>query len=115
MSYTIDDFHVGDIVRVRQWDDMVKEFGLCEYNHSSIDVPYSFVKGMRKYCGKEFEIKRIGPPETSCRGGIEYEYSDIKLIREYEFEWNTLMIEPAQPAIQFDADCFAAMLGGEIT
>ena len=44
-------YNVGDKVRVRQWDDMEKEFGL-DFNGNDISVPNcGFVKEMRKYCG----------------------------------------------------------------
>lgn len=41
-------YKVGDKVRVRDWDDMVKEFGICGEN---ITVPGCyFVEFMKKYC-----------------------------------------------------------------
>jgi len=50
-------FKVGDRVRVRQWDDMVKEFGLtllvdCKTNPS-------FVTNMKHLCGREATIKDL--------------------------------------------------------
>lgn len=41
-------YKVGDKVRVRDWDDMVKEFGICGEN---ITIPGCyFVELMKKYC-----------------------------------------------------------------
>ena len=52
-------FKVGDKVRVREWADMEKEFGLdCS---GDIKCRYCFTRSMREYCGKVFEIKRAGP------------------------------------------------------
>lgn len=48
-------YKVGDKVRVRQWDDMVNEFGINEYENIKINFPH-FAKGMKDCCGKEFVI-----------------------------------------------------------
>ena len=54
-------YKVGDKVRVRQWDDMVEEFGL--YDRKDIGIPSCFfVKEMRKYCGSVVTIR-----ELTCR------------------------------------------------
>ena len=47
-------YKVGDKVRVRQWNDMVEEFGI-----KGEDIPISgcyFVKEMKQYCGKTYEV-----------------------------------------------------------
>lgn len=43
-------FKVGDHVRIRQWDDMAKEYGVFS---TSIPIPASFVDGMKNLCGEE--------------------------------------------------------------
>lgn len=50
-------FKVGDKVRVREWDDMEREFDLD--NEGDIDCPHSFVKEMKKFCGKTCEISKV--------------------------------------------------------
>lgn len=47
-------FKVGDKVRVRQWADMEKEFGL-DYNGDINKRPY-FTKAMKEYCGQILTI-----------------------------------------------------------
>lgn len=47
-------YNVGDQVTIRQWDDMIAEFGLNEAG--SITVPESFTREMERYCGKTFTI-----------------------------------------------------------
>ena len=50
-------YKVGDKVRVRQWDDMAKEFGECL---SAIDTPFCpFVSSMKVYCGLVYEIAEV--------------------------------------------------------
>lgn len=47
-------YNVGDQVTIRQWDDMIAEFGLDEWG--MIAVPESFTIEMKRYCGKTFTI-----------------------------------------------------------
>lgn len=47
-------YNVGDQVTIRQWDDMIAEFGLNKVG--SIAVPESFTKEMERYCGQTFTI-----------------------------------------------------------
>lgn len=50
-------YKVGDKVRVRQWDDMAKEFGECL---GAIDTPFClFVSSMKVYCGLVYEIAKV--------------------------------------------------------
>lgn len=50
-------YKVGDKVRVRQWDDMAKEFGECL---DAIDTPFCFfVSSMKVYCGLVYEIDEV--------------------------------------------------------
>lgn len=53
-------FKVGDRVRIRQWDDMVKEFGLID----GCDIPFAkcgitFVNNMKYLCGRTATITSI--------------------------------------------------------
>ena len=50
-----EDIHIGDRLRVRQWDDMELEFGL--YYTGSIKCAFSFTKDMRYLCGRPFTIR----------------------------------------------------------
>ena len=50
-------FKVGELVRIRQWDDMVKEFGTDSFG--SVACRYFFTKSMKPLCGKYAEIKDL--------------------------------------------------------
>ena len=50
-------FKVGELVRIRQWDDMEKEFGLTMLG--SIRCRCCFADGMKPLCGKYAEIKDL--------------------------------------------------------
>lgn len=44
-------YKVGDVVRIREWDDMENEFGLdCD---GAIKCQGSFVISMKEFCGGE--------------------------------------------------------------
>ncbi len=47
-------FTVGELVRIRQWDDMVKEFGVRATG--SVDCRCQFTHDMEPLCGKYAEI-----------------------------------------------------------
>lgn len=48
-------YKIGDRVRVREWDEMEKEFGLDPWGDIKCD--HTFVKDMREYCGKVFTVR----------------------------------------------------------
>lgn len=60
-------FHVGDVVRIRDWDDMAREYGL-RYD-GFIECPKCvFNTEMRRYCGRQFTIKSFDGIEVSGHG-----------------------------------------------
>lgn len=65
-------FKVGELVRIRQWDDMEKEFGI---NHEgTILTLHGFVVNMKPLCGKYAEIVGLGENDKvglkffNCKG-----------------------------------------------
>ena len=50
-------YKVGDMVQIRQWDDMEREFGIKRGN---IDCCFSFVPEMREFCGRKMKIISFG-------------------------------------------------------
>ena len=50
-------FKVGELVRIRQWDDMVKEFGTR--STGSVNCRCHFTVAMKTLCGKYAEIKDL--------------------------------------------------------
>lgn len=49
-------YKVGDKVRVRQWDDMVEEFGTDEAGRINQKTGCRFTEEMKKFCGGVYEI-----------------------------------------------------------
>ena len=64
-------FRVGDIVRVREWDNMKAEYGLNMFD--SIDVPFSFTPIMKRYSGQRYRITDA----TTWGNNIEYILQDL--------------------------------------
>lgn len=52
-----DEIHIGDVLQIRQWEDMKEEFGL-EREGGILLVP-SFSRKMRYLCGTQFTVKNI--------------------------------------------------------
>ena len=50
-------FQPGDRVRVRQWDDMEREYGWSV--RLGLNVPLLFTRGMKQYCGQEFIVTEV--------------------------------------------------------
>lgn len=48
-------FNVGDKLKIREWDDMVSEFGTDKDG----DIRNGFVQRMRYLCGKTFTVSAI--------------------------------------------------------
>lgn len=72
------DFKAGELIRIRQWDDMEQEFGLRA--SGSIDCKCYFTKSMKYLCGKEFIIEEVRPS-----GVIK-----LKDMRDYNFSVDML-------------------------
>lgn len=68
-----EDIHVGDILQVRQWEDMAREFGTDEYG--TIQTCYGFHKAAMSLCGKQFRVNGIsdGEPGRLYRGVFDGE------------------------------------------
>lgn len=71
-------YKVGDKVRVRQWDDMVKEF--CINKYGNIDMGnILFSKTMKQYCRKVFTINYISDDRYYVGEAPMYAWTDDML------------------------------------
>lgn len=75
-------FNIGDLVRIRQWDDMIAQYGASDYGIATPDA--AFVHNMKNLCGREFIIDNF----------IE-QYGRI-FVKGHNFPWSITeyMIEP---------------------
>ena len=76
-------FHIGDLVRIRQWDDMIAQYGASDYGIATPDA--AFVHNMKNLCGREFTIEGF----TERHGRM--------FVDGHNFPWSITeyMIEPA--------------------
>ena len=61
------DFQIDDIIQIRDWDDMVEEFGIND--DGDILCPFVFTRGMREHCGDHFQVMSIREGITSYPEG----------------------------------------------
>ena len=50
-------FNIGDLVRIRQWDDMASQY---RESAGTIRCRCGFNKEMKRLCGKEFVVEATG-------------------------------------------------------
>ncbi len=65
-------YKVGDKVRVRQWDDMVKEFGVDEFGNINTKTGYYFIRQMKEFCGGVYEIYSVLEKSYYLKDGDKY-------------------------------------------
>lgn len=54
-------YNVGDKVTIRQWDDMLSQYGSLG-EQLGIKTPYvAFGNDMKQFCGRSFKVKRVRP------------------------------------------------------
>lgn len=74
-------YKVGDKVRVRKWDDMVKEFGLNWAGGIQKEVNgQSFTSSMKEFCRKEIKIEKVYREDYSSNGWLweDWMLEDVK-------------------------------------
>lgn len=90
------EFKVGDKVRIRQWDDMVEEFGTNKSGY--IKCLYGFVDEMKKFCSEIATIIEIGYVPNNGNSRIYLRFNNEKL-NENDWDFSTDMIEPCTPRV----------------
>lgn len=113
-------YRVGDIVKIRDWDDMVREFGepdgdgdieiVASYKYGNTTRLYTtwFLEKMRRYCGRVATVDKTSWAVGDLKG---YELllpgTDSSNIGEYDFISEMLIpLDSPSPApnvkIQFE-------------
>ena len=82
-------YKVGDKVRVRQWDDMVEEFG---ESFGTIDTPcFLFLGSMKKYCGEVVTIEEVNLCSYNIKEGSNKEFWTDEMFEDVCSESNDSM------------------------
>lgn len=77
---------VGDKVKIRKWDDMAREYGVCNDKYIRTPNKIYFNKYMRGYCGKTLTIIKVDNRGYRCKN-ITWHFTDAM------FEEPRLIIE----------------------
>ncbi len=64
---------IGDIVRIKDWDKMLNQYGLARSN--VINVPHRFTSEMETFCGKRYKV--VGH-NTSFSGRRSYTLAELE-------------------------------------
>ena len=86
----VEDIHVGDVVRIRDWDDMAQEFGVIE-SGTHIRTRPVFLEDMKYLCGQEVMVVEIRSPHDII---IDYERTEGCFLGADIFEPAQLELEP---------------------
>lgn len=98
------EFHAGDLVRIRDWEDMEQEFGLNEYG--SIACRFAFTAEMRSYCGEVYTIKHI----NECEFVLFAEQHSLSNDYNVSFDMLELVEDSSQESIpDFDLEALLEM------
>lgn len=55
-----EEIHVGDVLRIRDWNDMACEFSGSDREHiPMLPKRTSFVRSMQRYCGEVYTVSAI--------------------------------------------------------
>lgn len=80
-------YKVGDKVRIKTWESLVREFGLV--NHRNINVKYGVLGEMKKHCGKDVLVKNV-----------HHDYYELELDDERCWSWYKDTITDATPELE---------------
>lgn len=98
------EFHAGDVVRIRDWDDMEAEFGLNSWGN--IDCRFTFTDEMSAYCGEVYTIEYIDGREH-----VHFtEQNSLSSDYNVSFDMIELVEDPSQESIpDFDLEALLEM------
>lgn len=103
------DIHIGDVLKVRLWEDMAREYGNDEYGNVTMPDVYNFMQSMGHLCGRIFTVKS---KQNTGRGCMRY-YS-VENVEEWEngYAWviTAGMLEP----LEYEVDEFEVATDEEI-
>lgn len=93
-------FKIGDIVQVKTWEEMEKEFGVKTHTDKGIKfipVKWSFTEQMKKWCGRKVEITYA----NNCIGF--YSVKDVETNTEEDaLKFGDDMLKPIEEKYTFD-------------
>lgn len=83
-------FNIGDTIQVRDWHDMVSQYGLDK--DSDILVKHCFSKKMKDFCGQQFKVVKANWL-TNTYWLAEIDSSTVLSNKDKPFEFSNGMFE----------------------
>ena len=111
MAYTIDDFYVGQRVRIREWDDLVCEYGFDKAGriNSQEDVDKALPVDVEPLCGVEAIVAKIELDSIHLAGWPD-DFSNYPCADWFYYP-NELEPVEEKASIDFDEGLFYQMIG----
>ena len=101
-----DFFRVGDTVRIREWDDMEREFGLR--GRDGLACSLCFLEEMRRFCGREATISHITTNGIVTLKGVD---GENLFFNGWSIHTDMLtLVKSAEKTKKVSADAFDALL-----
>lgn len=112
----IKDIHLGDRLRVRQWDDMAAEFGYDEEGGGILCDGF-FNDKMQCLCGLSFTVAGVDGDTVTSAEGIERVTGADAAFRHVWFLFPDMLepddAPPERPLAAVDYAVFEHLLGGD--
>lgn len=86
-------FEVGDVIQIREWDDMANEFKI-EEGRIVFDEDNTFTKRDKDYCGNKYKILSINNTVVTDDG-------DVRKSGIFDFALYSANIDDASSAFSF--------------
>lgn len=112
-------YKIGDKVRVRQWDDMVEEFGTDEAGRIDTKTGERFTEEMKEFCGGVYEICSILGRNYLLKDGektIYYYFTDETLedVNLLLYTPNSLILKTENVTLTFGKDTTESKVKKEV-
>lgn len=94
------DIHIGDVLRIRSWEDMITEFEVDEDEEILYDGVW-FLTDMRGLCGRIFTVSNIEGDDE-----MGYDYQSVQGVEQIDKDatWSirAWMLEPYEDDEDFE-------------
>ena len=74
------DIHIGDVLKIRSWDDMKSEYGVDEFGEIVSDKGVCFHEEMQHLCGRIFTVQ-----DVEQRIGDETRYYSVEGVEQLDY------------------------------
>lgn len=73
-------YKVGDIIRVRDWDDMERQYGTDSDGDIRLPDGWWFKNSMKPFCGKDYKISKVFVTSYLLEDTDDYHFTDDMLV-----------------------------------